>query len=98
MLTDNKLECFTAVELIKMLSETDCLNCTNFDRNQFSKILRLNVYLQHQMVLLFEEDATSHLLIFVPSPSSGTFISEQHPNPRKCVCVLSLGVYGGGRG
>lgn len=66
MLTDNKLERFTAVELIKMLSETDCLNCTNFDRSQFSKILRLNVYLQHQMVLLFEEDAASHLLIFVP--------------------------------
>ena len=48
-------------------------------------MFRLNVYLQHQMVPLLEEDATSHLLIF--SPSSSTV--KQHPNPRKlhaCVC------------
>lgn len=49
-----------------MLFETDCLICVNFDRNQVSKIFRLNVYLQHQMVVLFEEDAASQLLILVP--------------------------------
>lgn len=33
LLTDNKPERFSAVEVIEKLFETDCLICTNFDRN-----------------------------------------------------------------